>query len=113
MTNEFNPMNKIGMVVRFKRKSLNLTIEQLAERADVSESLVSQIERGVNNNISLKKLDQILTALNLKISTIFSESHDSGIHYLELINYLISKPMDKRDELSKRIVDLLKYMDEN
>ncbi|WP_225426998.1 helix-turn-helix domain-containing protein [Companilactobacillus kedongensis] len=111
MTNEDSPMIQIGIIIRVKRRALNLTIEQLAEKADVSESLVSQMERGVNKNISLKKLDQILTALNLKMSTIFTESADNGIHYLELINYLATFPTDKRDELAEKILSLLSFMD--
>jgi len=114
MTNKDSSItSNLGKIIHIKRKSLNLTIEQLAEKADVSESLVSQMERGINKNISIKKLDQILVALNLKLSTIFTESTDNGIHYLELINYLSKFPTDERNELSEKILSLISFMDRN
>ncbi|MFC6176962.1 helix-turn-helix domain-containing protein [Companilactobacillus huachuanensis] len=100
-------INEIGKIIRDKRKSLGLTIEQLAEKADVSESLVSQLERGVNSNISINKLERISTAMNLKLSDLFDEPASNGIKYLELLDFLASLPRNKREELSEKILDLL------
>lgn len=103
-------IDEIGKIIRDKRQSLGLTIEQLAEKADVSESLVSQLERGVNNNISINKLERISTAMNLKLSDIFNEPANNGIKYLELLDFLASLPRDKREVLSERILELLSTM---
>ncbi|ALB28472.1 helix-turn-helix domain-containing protein [Companilactobacillus heilongjiangensis] len=103
-------IDEIGKIIRDKRQSLGLTIEQLAEKADVSESLVSQLERGVNNNISINKLERISTAMNLKLSDIFNEPANNGIKYLELLDFLASLPRDKREVLSEKILELLSTM---
>jgi len=103
-------IDEIGKIIRDKRQSLGLTIEQLAEKADVSESLVSQLERGVNNNISINKLERISTAMNLKLSDIFNEPANNGIKYLELLDFLASLPRDKREVLSEKILELLSAM---
>ena len=103
-------IDEIGKITRDKRQSLGLTIEQLAEKADVSESLVSQLERGVNNNISINKLERISTAMNLKLSDIFNEPANNGIKYLELLDFLASLPRDKREVLSEKILELLSAM---
>ncbi|WP_419912096.1 helix-turn-helix domain-containing protein [Hoeflea sp.] len=43
------PTPDIGKLVRSKRKALDLTLEQLAERSGVSRSMLSAIERGTAN----------------------------------------------------------------
>ncbi|WP_125567181.1 helix-turn-helix domain-containing protein [Companilactobacillus insicii] len=106
-------INEIGKIIRDKRRSLGLTIEQLAEKADVSESLVSQLERGVNSNISLNKLTRISNAVNLKLPELFDKPEHSGIQYLELLDYLAHLSRDDREALSEKILALLNFMDKS
>lgn len=103
-------INGIGKIIRDKRRSLGLTIEQLAEKADVSESLVSQLERGVNNNISINKLERISNAMNLKLADLFDEPANSGVKYLELLDFLAGLSRDKREDLSEKLLALIKSM---
>lgn len=100
--------NSISKIVNQKRLSLGLTIERLAEHAGVSVSLISRIERGEINNISLNKLQDIANALNLKLSDFFVDEQLSGIHTLELIDYLKSLPEEKREMVAKSILRILK-----
>ena len=39
-------MNEIGVNISQKRKSLNMTQEELSNRADISTNYVSRLERG-------------------------------------------------------------------
>ncbi|APX71471.1 helix-turn-helix domain-containing protein [Companilactobacillus allii] len=103
-------INEIGKIIRDKRRSLSLTIEQLAEKADVSESLVSQLERGVNSNISINKLERISTAVDLKLPDLFDKPANNGIKYLELLDFLADLPRDKREDISDKILALLSSM---
>ncbi|KRN03188.1 hypothetical protein FD13_GL000943 [Levilactobacillus senmaizukei DSM 21775 = NBRC 103853] len=100
--------NSISKLVSQKRRALDLTIEALAERASVSVSLISRIERGELNNISLNKLQSIASALNLKLSDFFTDESLTGIHTLELISYLKSLPEDQRELASESILRILK-----
>ncbi len=43
----------IGRIVRERRQAKGMTIEQLAEKADVSVSLISRLERERVDNIKL------------------------------------------------------------
>lgn len=106
-------INEIGKIIRDKRRSLGLTIEQLAEKADVSESLVSQLERGVNSNISLNKLERISSAVNLKLPELFDQPEHTGIQYLELLDYLANLSREDRETLSQKILSLLRFMDKS
>ncbi len=50
-------MVKRFQFIRKNRKRKNLTIEQLAEKADVSIDLVARLERGEREDVSISKLE--------------------------------------------------------
>lgn len=58
-----------GALIRQTRKALGLTIEALAESADLSTGYVSRMERG-ERNVSLKNLRLMADALNVPPSTL-------------------------------------------
>ncbi|MEC5141965.1 helix-turn-helix transcriptional regulator, partial [Pediococcus pentosaceus] len=60
-------MVKRFQFIRKNRKRKNLTIEQLAEKADVSIDLVARLERGEREDVSISKLESILHALDLEL----------------------------------------------
>jgi two-component system, OmpR family, response regulator len=62
---------KIGEKLRELRKEKKLTLKQLAERADVSVSLVSQIERA-ESAASVSTLSKISRALDIEMKDLFS-----------------------------------------
>jgi len=100
--------NSISKLVNQKRQALDLTIEKLAEKAGVSVSLISRIERGELENISLKKLQAIASALNLTLSDFFTDEALTGVHTLELLSYLKSLPEDQRETVSESVLKILK-----
>lgn len=63
---------KIGKKLRELRKEKKLTLKQLAERADVSVSLISQIERA-ESAASLSTLNKVATILNMHLKEFFAE----------------------------------------
>jgi transcriptional regulator with XRE-family HTH domain len=65
----------VGKTIRALRKQNGLNIADIAERADLTISHVSQIERGVANP-SLSSLNKIAKALNVHITRLFHEDPD-------------------------------------
>ncbi len=61
----------LGMAIRERRKSLGLTLAQMAARTDVSLGYLSQIELG-KNSASIETLYRICLALGIKMSDLFS-----------------------------------------
>lgn len=100
--------NSISKLVNQKRRSLDLTIEKLAEQSSVSVSLISRIERGELENISINKLESIATALNLTLGDFFSTEPLTGSHTLELIAYLKSLPENQREVVAESVLKILK-----
>lgn len=60
----------MGSNIRTCRTNAGLTLEQLAEKADLSWPYLSEIERG-RENISLDRLAKLAQALNVKLSRLF------------------------------------------
>ncbi len=57
----------VGINIRAHRTDAGLTLEQLAEKADLSWPYLSEIERG-RENISLDKLARLAQALKVSLS---------------------------------------------
>ena len=60
----------LGMAIRERRKSLGLTLAQMASRTDVSLGYLSQIELG-KNSASIETLYRICLALGIKLADLF------------------------------------------
>jgi len=100
-------LGKISKLIRERRRSLNLTIEQLAEKSGVSESFISRIERGEVDNVRIKKLNYIANALNMQLSDFFTDSNLSDIYTLDLIKYLSNLPEDERKRVSEVLLKVI------
>ena len=62
----------IGRKIRNLRQAADLTQDELADRADLTDGFISQVERG-RTSISIDSLKQILDALNVSLSDFFRE----------------------------------------
>ena len=54
---------RIGAEIRSRRKSRGMTMQELAARADLSQSFLSQVERGLAR-LSMRSLDRVAQALD-------------------------------------------------
>ena len=64
----------IGILIREERKRQDLTQEDLAEAAGISEKFLSSIENGREPNISIGYLVAISSALEIELSGWLAES---------------------------------------
>lgn len=71
-------IEEIGQKIRNLRHAANLTQDELAERADLTDGFISQIERG-RTSISIDSLKQILDALNVSLADFFREDENRQI----------------------------------
>jgi transcriptional regulator with XRE-family HTH domain len=68
---------ELGERVRAIRSLRRLTLREVAESAGVSESFVSQLERG-RSNASVATLQRLAAALGIEISDLFAGEPQSG-----------------------------------
>ena len=61
---------RFGDAVRARREELGLTQEELAHRAKIHRTYLSDVERG-SRNLSLVNIERLALALSLRISELF------------------------------------------
>jgi transcriptional regulator with XRE-family HTH domain len=71
------PELQLGPRIRALRQARNITLRELAARAGVTESFLSQVEREVTSP-SIASVQRIARALDLAIAELFIESVPSG-----------------------------------
>ncbi|UOQ85023.1 helix-turn-helix domain-containing protein [Gracilibacillus salinarum] len=63
----------IGKNINRIRKKKNLTLSELAERADISKSYLSNIERNLNDNPSIHIIEKLADVLEVDLITLLDE----------------------------------------
>ena len=66
-----NTIEKLGLKIRVERQKRKLSIEKLAELAEMNSNYLSIIERG-ETNITIQTLENIAKALKLDIRELFN-----------------------------------------
>ena len=66
-----------GTAIRSKRSELGISQEELADRAGLHRTYVSDVERGARN-LSLESIEKLASALELSISGLFERARDGG-----------------------------------
>lgn len=65
---------KIGEIIKKRRKSTGLTQSELAEKSNLTQAKISQIESGSSDNVSIDNLRNLAKALNCKLVDLLPES---------------------------------------
>lgn len=86
----------IGRRIALYRKKAKITQGLLAEKLDVSDGYISQIERGTAK-ISLSRLDEISDILNIEIAYLLSDKSASSDSYINTEIYEIIKDWDSEN----------------
>lgn len=68
---------QLGTRIRSLRQARHLTLRDVAQRAGVTESFLSQVERDVTSP-SIATVQRIARALDLSIAQLFAEDADAG-----------------------------------
>lgn len=99
----------VGKTIHLHRTAQGLTIAQLAEAANVSDSYISRIELGTVKDTHLLKLEKVANALGLQFTDLFTETTVDPAT-TELINLLLTLPAPKRTAVSQKILELIKII---
>ncbi len=97
----------IGTNINRIRKRRNLTLSELAERADVSKSYLSNIERNLNDNPSIQIVEKLAEVLNVEVVTLLGEEDQILLkdnEWNDFINNLKAIGITKLDFDQYRIV---------
>jgi len=107
----------IGKIIYEIRKKRGLTLSELAERADISKSYLSNIERNLNHNPSIHVVKKIASVLNVEMKTllhtgmVIEESLLPDKELMELANELKDSGIDKKEY--KTLIEFIKWQNQN
>jgi CheY-like chemotaxis protein/DNA-binding XRE family transcriptional regulator len=88
--NEANVRTSFAGAVRWWRKKMGITQEELAERADLHRTYISDVERGARN-LSLESISKLAHALEVSVSTLFTSpngertANASGSNFVDIL----------------------------
>ena len=96
---------QFGAAVRFHRDHLGISQEELAGRAGLHRTYISDVERGARN-VSLESIHRLADALEVSLSVLFSrmeerrESTNSALPPEEMVDILIIEDSSEDAELT-------------
>lgn len=102
----------IGQRIRSRRQKLQMTQEELAEKADLHHTYIGQVERG-EKNLTVAALAKILQALDLSFSEFFEHfctipaNQGPAEKSYELIHAMPPASQEKVYQLLCNITDIL------
>jgi two-component system, response regulator len=90
----------LGMAIKTERCVLGFSQEELAERAGLHRTYVSDVERGARNP-SIASIDKLAQALKLSVSALFQRSGNGG-RLSEFVEILLVEDNPQDVELTTR-----------
>jgi XRE family transcriptional regulator, master regulator for biofilm formation len=90
----------VGEKIKSIRESKGITINELAQKADISKSYISSIERDIQKNPSIRVLEKIAAALGVSLE-ILLDSTSSNINledeWIKLLKEAIGHGLTKEE----------------
>lgn len=99
--------DQLGRRLREERHKLNLTQETLAEKVDISDAYIGQIERG-ERHLTLDTLIRIANHLGVTIDYLLQDSIEiDDDHFVDQIKQIVYQRSPKEKQMA---LDVLKIM---
>lgn len=106
----------IGTNISTIRKRRGLTLSELADRANVSKSYLSNLERNLNKNPSIQVMEKISAVLDVELTAIlqFNAPEDNRelleSEWLDFINELKDSGIEKEQlQQYKAVIEFIKW----
>ncbi|WP_147802488.1 helix-turn-helix domain-containing protein [Alkalicoccus halolimnae] len=100
----------IGENINRIRKERGITLTVLAEKAMISKSNLSNIERNINKNPSIKVLEKLAEVLNTDIITLLGIQDNNSEQYEIFINKLNDLNVTKEDlQEYEKVIEFIEW----
>lgn len=100
--------------IRIKKK---MTLTELAERAKISKSYLSNIERNLNQNPSIHIIKKIAEVLNVELNTLLTKDEETegtnDLEWIEFVQELRDIGIEKhRVQEFRTLIEFIKWKNE-
>jgi XRE family transcriptional regulator, master regulator for biofilm formation len=106
----------IGKNIYQIRKNKGLSLSELAERAKISKSYLSNIERNLNQNPSINVMEKIAAVLDVEMPVLLkmgNQEHTNAnidSEWIELVNELKESGIEKEEiQEYKTLIEFIKW----
>jgi XRE family transcriptional regulator of biofilm formation len=104
----------IGNNIHYIRKLRGLTLSELAERAKISKSYLSNMERNLNKNPSLQIIKKVASALDIDFRTLLGATtinkHMPEHEWIDFVNELKRSGVEKEQlHEYKQVIEFVKW----
>lgn len=109
----------IGKNICEIRKRRGLTLSELAERAGISKSYLSNIERNLNQNPSIRVMKKIAQVLDVDLKFLIitgqnDETEQLDKEWLDFVNELKNSGVEKEQiQDYKTLIEFIKWQNKN
>ncbi|KIL49355.1 helix-turn-helix domain-containing protein [Jeotgalibacillus soli] len=108
----------IGRKIHKIRKKRGLTLSELADRANISKSYLSNIERNLKQNPSILVMEKIATVLDVELHTLLEITSDSTMQpesaWVEFARELQESGIEKEQLKDyKTVLEFIKWQNRN
>lgn len=90
----------LGAAIKAERSALGISQEELAYRADLHRTYISDVERGARNP-SIESIEKLATALEISVSMLFHQA-GNGSQAKQLVEILLVEDNPREVELTLR-----------
>lgn len=109
----------IGKNIYEIRKKRGYTLSELAEKASISKSYLSNIERNLNKNPSIQVLEKIASVLNVDLKTLLKSGANPEKRqliereWIDFVNELKDTGIDKEQiQEYRKLIEFIKWQNE-
>ncbi|ASN05993.1 helix-turn-helix domain-containing protein [Virgibacillus necropolis] len=108
----------IGKNIQGLRKKKGLTLSELAIRATISKSYLSNIERNINTNPSVQIMEKIAAVLDVDLRTLIESNSENQAfpegEWLDFVNDLKESGVEKEQlQEFKTVIEFAKWQKNN
>ncbi|MDQ0198778.1 helix-turn-helix domain-containing protein [Neobacillus ginsengisoli] len=110
----------IGKNIYEIRKKKGLTLSELAEKAGISKSYLSNIERNLNQNPSIQVMKKISLVLNVDLEILLKSETNVENHqvpdkeWIDLVHELKESGIEKEQlQEYKTLIEFIKWQNQN
>ena len=104
----------IGKNIYLLRKEKGLTLSELAERANIAKSYLSNMERNINQNPSIHIIEKIAQVLDVDLETLINgkitKTQEIDTEWIDLIEEIKKSGIKKKDIQEYRtLIEFIKW----
>jgi XRE family transcriptional regulator, master regulator for biofilm formation len=93
----------VGEILKHYRKNKGMTINELSQKAGISKSYISSIERGLQRNPSIQILQKLADTLGISLTKLLMKKSDKEFfiddEWLQLVKFGIYEGLTKQEFL--------------